>query len=81
MNSARQTSKPTQTGLPSKPSPTNKSQPPSWTIPTQRRVPVHSTLGLTPIVNVKKLREHLALSQEAFAEAYRIPIGTLRDWE
>ncbi len=42
---------------------------------------VYATPGLTPIVNVKKLREHLALTQEAFAAAYRIPIGTLRDWE
>lgn len=37
--------------------------------------------GLTRIVNVKKLRERLGLTQEAFAEAYRIPVGTLRDWE
>ncbi len=36
---------------------------------------------LTPIVNVKKLRERVALTQEAFAAVYRIPIGTLRDWE
>jgi putative transcriptional regulator len=33
------------------------------------------------IPNVKKLREGLGLTQEAFAAAYRIPIGTLRDWE
>jgi putative transcriptional regulator len=37
--------------------------------------------GLTKLVNVKKLREKLRLTQEAFAEAYRIPVGTLRDWE
>ena len=37
--------------------------------------------GLTKLVNVKKLREKLGLTQEAFAEAYRIPLGTLRDWE
>lgn len=37
--------------------------------------------GLTRIVNVKKLRERLGLTQEAFATAYRIPVGTLRDWE
>jgi putative transcriptional regulator len=43
--------------------------------------PVYATPGLTPIVNVKKLRERLGLTQEAFAAAYRIPIGTLRDWE
>ena len=33
------------------------------------------------VVNVKKLRERLGLTQQAFAEAYGIPIGTLRDWE
>ena len=38
-------------------------------------------LGLHRLVNVKKLRERLGLTQEAFAAAYRIPVGTLRDWE
>jgi putative transcriptional regulator len=38
-------------------------------------------LGLHRLVNVKKLRERLGLTQEAFAATYRIPIGTLRDWE
>src|SRR5579862_7988087 len=36
---------------------------------------------LKKLVNVKKLRERLGQTQEAFAAAYRIPIGTLRDWE
>jgi len=49
--------------------------------PDAAPTPVHATPGLTPIVNVKKLRERLALTQEAFAAAYRIPVGTLRDWE
>ena len=38
-------------------------------------------LGLIHIPNVKKLRESLGLTQEAFAAVYRIPVGTLRDWE
>jgi putative transcriptional regulator len=38
-------------------------------------------LGLIRGVNVKRLREGLGLTQEAFAAAYRIPVGTLRDWE
>jgi len=38
-------------------------------------------LGLHRLVNVKRLRERLGLTQEAFARLYRIPIGTLRDWE
>src|ERR1039458_9627568 len=37
--------------------------------------------GLIKLVNVKKLRERLGMTQEAFADLYRIPIGTLRDWE
>ena len=31
--------------------------------------------------NPKVVRQALGLSQEAFAERFRIPIGTLRDWE
>jgi len=38
-------------------------------------------LGLIRGVNVKRLREQLGLTQEEFAATYRIPIGTLRDWE
>jgi len=37
--------------------------------------------GLHRLVNVKKLRERLGLTQEEFAATYRIPVGTLRDWE
>jgi putative transcriptional regulator len=43
--------------------------------------PVYDTPGLIHIPNVKKLRERLGLTQEAFAAVYRIPVGTLRDWE
>jgi putative transcriptional regulator len=38
-------------------------------------------IGLHRQVNVKKLRERLGLTQEAFAATFRIPVGTLRDWE
>jgi putative transcriptional regulator len=38
-------------------------------------------IGLIAGVNVKRLREKLGLTQEAFANCYRIPLGTLRDWE
>lgn len=31
--------------------------------------------------NAKVVRQALGLSQEAFAEQFRIPVGTLRDWE
>lgn len=37
--------------------------------------------GLRPLVNVKRLREALGMSQEDFARVYGIPLGTLRDWE
>ena len=37
--------------------------------------------GFTPIPNAKRLREKLGLTQEEFAKTYRIPVGTLRDWE
>jgi hypothetical protein len=36
---------------------------------------------LTKLVNLKKLRERLGQTQDAFAATYRIPLGTLRDWE
>jgi putative transcriptional regulator len=44
-------------------------------------LPEYGVAGMTKLVNVKKLRERLDLTQEAFALTYRIPIGTLRDWE
>ena len=33
------------------------------------------------VPRVRTLRRALKLSQEAFAARYRIPVGTLRDWE
>jgi putative transcriptional regulator len=33
------------------------------------------------IVNVAELRRRLGLTQEQFARRYRLPVGTLRDWE
>jgi putative transcriptional regulator len=37
--------------------------------------------GLHRVVNTRKLRDRLGLTQEAFAARYQIPVGTLRDWE
>jgi len=31
--------------------------------------------------DVRALREHLRMSQSEFAEAYRIPLATLKGWE
>lgn len=36
---------------------------------------------LTRVPRIKTLRRALALTQEEFATRYRIPLGTLRDWE
>jgi putative transcriptional regulator len=44
-------------------------------------LPVESTQGLNILVNVKKLRQRLNVTQAEFAATYRIPLGTLRDWE
>lgn len=54
--------------------------------PDSQPIPVGSEedlfrLGLKRIVNTKKLRDRLGLTQEEFAARYRIPVGTLRDWE
>ncbi len=38
-------------------------------------------IGLHRIVNAHRLRRRLGMTQEAFAETFRIPVGTLRDWE
>lgn len=34
-----------------------------------------------PVPLVKRVRLRLRLSQQAFADRYGIPIGTIRDWE
>jgi len=49
-------------------------------IPMQRRS-VFSICRFHSHSQREKLRDRLGLTQEAFAAAYRIPIGTLRDWE
>jgi putative transcriptional regulator len=36
---------------------------------------------LKKLVNTRRLRERLGMTQEEFAATYRIPVGTLRDWE
>lgn len=49
--------------------------------PDAAPVPVHATAGLTHVVNTQRLRRKLGLTQEEFAAKFRIPVGTLRDWE
>jgi putative transcriptional regulator len=36
---------------------------------------------MKPLPRAKTLRRRLGLTQEQFAAAYHIPVGTLRDWE
>ena len=36
---------------------------------------------LKPVPRVRTLRRALGLTQQEFALRYRIPLGTLRDWE
>jgi len=36
---------------------------------------------MKPVARARTLRRALGLTQEEFAARYRIPIGTLRDWE
>lgn len=36
---------------------------------------------MRPVSRARTLRRALGLTQEEFAARYRIPIGTLRDWE
>jgi putative transcriptional regulator len=38
-------------------------------------------LAARPLPLAKRIRMRLALTQEDFASRYRIPLGTLRDWE
>lgn len=32
-------------------------------------------------IDVKSMRQRLGMTQKEFADAYKIPVGTLRDWE
>jgi len=34
-----------------------------------------------PPIDVKAIRARTGKSQQAFADAYRLPVGTVRDWE
>ena len=33
------------------------------------------------VINVKAIRKRLDMTQKAFAEAFSLPIGTVREWE
>ena len=52
-----------------------------YTLSTRRGVTKAELAKLRRVPTVKRLRWELGLIQEAFAERYGIPLGTLRDWE
>ncbi|HEX3810726.1 MAG TPA: helix-turn-helix domain-containing protein [Rhizomicrobium sp.] len=43
--------------------------------------PPHDVSKMRKVARVKTLRRSLNLTQEEFSSRYRIPLGTLRDWE
>ena len=36
---------------------------------------------MRPLPSVRRLRERLGMTQQQFAAAFALPIGTVRDWE
>jgi putative transcriptional regulator len=49
--------------------------------PDARPMTVEELHSARRVPRVKTLRRALGFSQEEFAARYRIPLGTLRDWE
>jgi putative transcriptional regulator len=49
--------------------------------PDARPTTREETANARRVPRVKTLRRSLGLTQEEFAARYRIPLGTLRDWE
>lgn len=48
---------------------------------SERPLTAHELATLPRVPPVKIIRRALGLTQEEFAARYRIPLGTLRDWE
>jgi putative transcriptional regulator len=46
-----------------------------------RGKPVAATVHAVEVPDVRLLRRRLHMSQQRFAEAYRIPLPTLKNWE
>jgi putative transcriptional regulator len=53
----------------------------AWRDPDARPVTPEELAKAKRIQRAKTLRRALRLTQEEFAVRYRIPLGTLRDWE
>jgi putative transcriptional regulator len=41
----------------------------------------HELARMRRLPDIKALRARLGMTQEQFAQAYRLPLGTVRDWE
>jgi putative transcriptional regulator len=53
----------------------------AWADPDARPLSPGERAKVKRVPRVKTLRRALGLTQEEFAARYRIPLGTLRDWE
>jgi putative transcriptional regulator len=53
----------------------------AWADPDARPMTDEEFARAKRIPRIKTLRRALGLTQEEFAARYRIPLGTLRDWE
>ena len=54
---------------------------PSRPAPDEAGMSLEELRQLKPVPRTKTMRRALSLTQEEFSERYRIPLGTLRDWE
>lgn len=41
----------------------------------------HARVHVVKVPDVRAIRTHLRMSQQEFAQAYRIPLATLKNWE
>jgi len=53
----------------------------AWADPDARPLTLEERAKVKQVPRIKTLRRALRLTQEEFATRYRIPLGTLRDWE
>jgi putative transcriptional regulator len=53
----------------------------AWAGPDTQPISKERLAGVRRVAFAKFTRQRLAMSQSAFARAFRIPLGTLRDWE
>jgi putative transcriptional regulator len=53
----------------------------AWADPDARPMTAQEFAKARRVPRIKSLRRALGLTQEEFAARYKIPLGTLRDWE